>query len=486
MHLMTRKYERGLMEFVRLMDVLTIFVAFYMAYAVRNAPWFPTLINEWFGSYLPLPLQMDFRVEHFEQLLWIIVPMWLFLFSYSHAYDFNRTGTFLAVVKSVFKVHLIGGIVMGTVLFITNWFHYRRTFVILFIAFSFMLTLLVRFFVHFGLRYVRTRGRNRNRAMVLGNGQRAMKALVELGKHQYWGFNIEGIISELPLKENTLLGMRVLGTMDDLENILRRTPVDDIFVAMDEGKYVELKQILKVCENIGVTVHLLPDKFDLEIAKSSVGTLGEMEFVTFFTIQDNPAQRAAKRALDIAVSLTLLPSLIVSYVIIGILIKLDSEGPVIYKCMRLTRNRRPFVFYKFRTMLKGAEEEFELVSHRNTMHGPIAKIKDDPRVTRVGRYLRKYSLDELPQIINVLLGDMSLVGPRPPLPEEVDLYTLPQLRKLSMQQGITGLWQVNGRDDVVRFEDRLKMDLEYIDHWSLWLDMKILCKTLFVVLRGAM
>jgi exopolysaccharide biosynthesis polyprenyl glycosylphosphotransferase len=468
------------------MDVVTIFLSFYLAYNIRNSFWFPTLLNDWLGDYLSKPLQMNSSIEHMEQLLWVIIPLWLFLLSYSQTYEFSRTSSFLNVIKNAFKVHIAGSLIIGTFIFFTNWFQYRRTFFALFILLSFMLTILIRFFVHFAIRHLRAKGRNRNQAIIIGNGTRAMRALIELNQHQYLGFNIVGIITECPHKESMLLGMPVLGSMEDAEKVLRRTPVDDVFVAVDEGKYMELKLILKICENIGVNVHLLPDKYDLEIAHSSVGSLGNMEFVTFFTVVDNPAQRAAKRALDVAVSLMLLPILSVACIVVGILIKLDSKGPIIYKSVRLTRNRREFVFYKFRTMVKGAEEEFELTSHRNTMEGPILKIKDDPRVTKVGHFLRRYSIDELPQIFNVLVGDMSLVGPRPPLPEEVNLYTLPQLRKLSMHQGVTGLWQVSGRDAVVKFEDRLRMDLEYIDNWSLWLDLKILFKTVFVVMKGAM
>lgn len=483
---MTKKYELAIREFVRLADVLIIFVAFYFAYFVRNHFWFTDSMNWLFADILPLPLRYDFHVENFEKLLWFIVPLWLFLLSYFKSYDFERTGTFYSTVKSLVKAHAVGGLAIATFIFYTSQLEFRRTFFLLFILFSGILMLLFRFMVQFGLRAMRIRGRNRYRAAIIGNGEKALCALAELTRHQYWGFVIDGIITENPVTEEKILGMKVLGSLADVEKILRKTPVDDVFVAMDEGKYIELKQILRVCENIGVTVHMVPDKYDLEIAKSSIGSMGDMEFVTFFTVEDNPAQRFAKRALDIAISLSLLPLVSVVYVVAGIAIKLDSPGPVIYQSMRLTRNRRPFVFYKLRSMEQGAEEKFEMVSQRNTMHGPIVKIKDDPRVTRVGAFLRKWSIDELPQIVNVLMGDMSLVGPRPPLPEEVDLYSLPQLRKLSMPQGITGLWQVSGRDDIVRFEDRLKMDLQYIDHWSLWLDLKILIKTFFILFRGAL
>jgi exopolysaccharide biosynthesis polyprenyl glycosylphosphotransferase len=172
---------------------------------------------------------------------------------------------------------------------------------------------------------------------------------------------------------------------------------------------------------------------------------------------------------------------------ITLLIRLDSPGPAIYRQVRCGLNGRKFTFYKFRSMIQGAEKQQSDLAAYNMMDGPVFKMKNDPRVTRVGRFLRKTSLDELPQLFNVLRGDMSFVGPRPPIPEEVEKYESWQRRRLSMRPGITGLWQVSGRNQI-DFQRWMKLDLEYIDQWSLWLDFKILMKTILVVLwgRGAM
>ncbi len=486
MRVMARSYDRGVLDFVRILDVGAIFVAFYTAYYIRDATYFPVIMNYLLEDYLQIPMTTDYQVENLERILWLIIPLWLFLLSYLNTYDFGRTATFFNIVQDIFKVHVAGAFITGTFIFLTNAYEYKRSFFFLYFILSFMLMLAIRFGVHAVLRFLRTGDRFHNRAVIVGNDKKALKALTELKGHPYWGFNIVGIVSEGPFQEKNILGLPVLGSKEDIERILRKNPIDDVFVAMEEGKYFELKNILRICENIGVTVHLIPDKYDLEIASSTIGSLGHMDFVTFSTIPTNIAQRIAKRGMDIVISLLLLPILTVFYAVVGILIKLDSPGPVIYKSRRLTRNRRLFTFYKFRTMVAGAEEKFELVSKQNKMEGPISKIEDDPRVTKLGRYLRKYSIDELPQVINVLWGDMSLVGPRPPTREEVEHYSLAQLRKLSMQQGITGLWQVEGRDRIVKFEDRLKLDLKYIDNWSFWLDVRILFKTFFVVFKGAM
>lgn len=484
---MIRKYEQFVAELIRLMDIFFIFLSFHLAYQARFSEWFVEASAKRLSWLYIKPALLVNPAEHdFENILFVIAPVWLFMLAFTNAYEFVRTGSFFTIIKTLFKVHVAGSMAVLSLVFLTEVVDYNRSLFAIFVVINFTLASLLRYAAVNVLWRTRVSGRNRSRAIIVGNGEKALRALVELNSNRHWGFAIDGVITEKPTAEERLLGLKVLGSMADMERILRRTPADDVFVAVDEGRYVELKEILKVCENIGISVHLLPDKYDLEIAKSTVGSLGAMEFVTFFTVRDNPAQRFAKRALDIAVSALLLPLLAAVYAVAGVLIKLDSDGPVIYKSVRLTHNRRPFVFYKFRTMVKGAEEKFEMVSANNALEGPIAKIPDDSRVTRVGRFLRKYSVDELPQIVNVILGDMSLVGPRPPLPEEVELYTLPQLRKLSMPQGITGLWQVSGRDAVVRFEDRLKMDLEYIDNWSLWLDTKILFKTLFVVFKGAL
>ena len=483
---MKKNYDFAIREFVRLSDIVTIFAAFYIAYTIRASEEFAPFVMKHFGAYITRPISSNFGENEVEKILWFIVPLWLFLYSFFNTYSFDRTGTFFKIFRNLATVHLIGALAVATFIFSTNAWEYRRSFYIFFVLFSFVLSGSVRFIVLMGMRIFRAHGRNTNRAIIIGSGQKAFRILSELKSHAYWGFMLEGLVTEKRMSESTILGQKVLGSMDDLEIILRKMPIDDVFLATEEGKFLELKGLLRICENIGVNVYLIPDKYDLEIAHSTVGNFGDLDYISFSTIQTNIAQKGAKRVIDLILSLMLMPVFLISYIVVGIIIKLDSKGPILYRSQRVTKSRRPFTFYKFRTMEAGAEEKFHLVSRENQMEGPISKIKDDPRVTKVGKMLRKYSIDEIPQILNVFMGDMSLVGPRPPTAEEVAHYSVPQLRKLSMQQGMTGLWQVNGRDKIVRFEDRLKLDLEYIDNWSLWLDIKIILKTPFVIIKGAM
>lgn len=195
-------------------------------------------------------------------------------------------------------------------------------------------------------------------------------------------------------------------------------------------------------------------------------------------------QLAIKRAIDLTVSLVLLPLVLILGLIIGIAIKLDSPGPILYKQVRIGKRGRAFNMYKFRSMFRDAEQRLRELQHLNEASGPVFKIKKDPRITRVGALLRKTSLDELPQILNVLKGDMSLVGPRPPLPNEVEQYNDYQWGRLAVTPGITCIWQVYGRSRV-SFDEWVEMDLQYIRDQSLWLDLKLLLKTIPAVLKGS-
>jgi len=195
------------------------------------------------------------------------------------------------------------------------------------------------------------------------------------------------------------------------------------------------------------------------------------------------AARWAKRALDVVVAAVALLVLAPLCAVIALAVVLDSPGPALFRQRRVGQHGRPFVMYKFRSMVDGAEEQLAAVRHLNSHRGPVFKARDDPRVTRMGRWLRRSSLDELPQLLNVLRGEMSLVGPRPPLPAEVAHYTAREWRRLAVRPGMTCLWQINGRSEV-GFEEWVEMDLAYIERWSLWLDLAILLRTLPAVVSG--
>jgi exopolysaccharide biosynthesis polyprenyl glycosylphosphotransferase len=273
--------------------------------------------------------------------------------------------------------------------------------------------------------------------------------------------------------------------VDQLNSVIAHHPVDEVLVALPMNKYGPLvEKIVRYCEEQGIVVRVRTEIFNLQVARSYVD---DLQGVPVMTIQSGPAdswQLVMKRLIDIAVSAALLLALAPLFAILILLIRLDSPGPVFFAHERVGFNKRRFRMLKFRTMVDGSDQQQHTLEHLNEVKGPVFKIKNDPRVTRVGRLLRRFSIDELPQLVNVLKGDMSLVGPRP-LPvrdvKRIELHW--HKRRFSIRPGITCLWQVNGRSNI-GFDDWVRMDLDYIDKWSLGLDLLILMKTIPAVFKG--
>jgi exopolysaccharide biosynthesis polyprenyl glycosylphosphotransferase len=274
--------------------------------------------------------------------------------------------------------------------------------------------------------------------------------------------------------------------ISELETAIAQTPVDEVFIALSMEKYGRLvESVVRLCEEQGIIVRLQTEMFKLRIARWQVDELNGLPMVTVRSGPRDGWQLIAKRVIDTCGSLVLLVATAPVLAVAAMAIKLDSPGPVFFRQERVGLNKRRFTLLKFRTMVEGADRQQPLLESLNEAHGPVFKIRNDPRITRVGKFLRRFSIDELPQLLNVLTGDMSLVGPRP-LPvrdiEHIDVQW--HKRRLSMKPGVTCLWQVNGRSDV-SFDHWVQMDLEYIDKWSLGLDLKILLKTIPAVLKGS-
>ncbi|MCJ7663502.1 MAG: sugar transferase, partial [Desulfobacterales bacterium] len=278
-----------------------------------------------------------------------------------------------------------------------------------------------------------------------------------------------------------------LGLAKDLPKLLEREVVDEVIFVVSQEELQSMGDLFLLCEERGITARLAINFFPHLIAKTHLEELDGLPLLTFATTPKNELLFLLRRVFDLIGSAALILILSPGLLLITLLIRLDSPGPAIYRQIRTGLNGRKFIFYKFRSMVQGAEAKQKELAAFNVMKGPAFKMKNDPRVTRIGRFLRKTSFDELPQLFNVLRGDMSFVGTRPPLPQEVEHYQGWQRRRLSMKPGITGLWQVSGRNKI-DFEEWMKLDLEYIDNWSLWLDFKILLKTIPTVIfgRGAM
>jgi exopolysaccharide biosynthesis polyprenyl glycosylphosphotransferase len=274
--------------------------------------------------------------------------------------------------------------------------------------------------------------------------------------------------------------------VSELEAVIDREPVDEVFIALPRNKYgLLVENIVHLCEEQGIIVRMQPEMFNLKVAKWRVDLRDGIPMVTIRSGPPDSWQLVAKRCIDLCGSVMLLLVLTPILLIVAALIKLDSPGPVFFRQERVGLYKRRFPLIKFRTMVDGADRQQQALEYLNEAAGPVFKIKDDPRITRVGKFLRRFSIDELPQLLNVLKGEMSLVGPRPlPVRDVEHIAVQWHKRRLSMKPGLTCLWQVNGRSNV-SFDHWVHMDLEYIDRWSLGLDLKILLKTIPAVLKGA-
>jgi exopolysaccharide biosynthesis polyprenyl glycosylphosphotransferase len=271
-----------------------------------------------------------------------------------------------------------------------------------------------------------------------------------------------------------------------MQDILHRNQVDEVIICASGNELgrLEFEEVFEICEREGVQIRVNSDFLGKLTKKVTVDHIYGLSIISYLNTPDNEWALYLKRLIDILVSGIGLIILSPIFLVIAILIKITSKGPVFYEWNVMGFNKKPFRSWKFRTMVVDADAQKKNLLAQNEMKGPVFKIKNDPRITRVGRFLRKYSLDELPQLWSVFKGDMSLVGPRPAGPHELARYESWHRRKLSIKPGITCLWQANGRNKINDFNEWVKLDLQYIDNWSLWLDMKILAKTAWTVVKG--
>lgn len=294
-------------------------------------------------------------------------------------------------------------------------------------------------------------------------------------------FEIAGILQ--PAGSPPPDGLAVLGSLDDFPAVLHRSVSDAVILLPRGVPQAQIEACLHQCEIEGIEAWMLPDFLRSSIAAVTLDELAGEPMLLFSSTAKSSWALMIKRIVDVGLSALGLVVLFPVLLGLAIAIRATSPGPVFFVQPRSTLRGRIFNMYKFRTMVSNAEEIREVLEHRNDVTGPVFKMKDDPRITPLGRWLRRYSLDELPQLWNVLKGDMSLVGPRPPIPAEVEKYENWQRRRLSMRSGCTSLWQISGRNDLP-FEEWMRLDLKYIDTWSLGLDFRIMFQTIGVILRG--
>lgn len=345
-----------------------------------------------------------------------------------------------------------------------------------------------RWLLRFVLEQLRLRGRNVRHILIVGTNSRAVEFAESLKANPALGYRVLGFVDqEWPgLEAFRETGSRLICDFDGFLEFIRDNVVDEVVVVLPiKSSYLVASRIATLCEEQGITTHVLSNLFELKLARSKAQPLNDDSLITLPAGTPQGMAILAKRLIDILVSLAGIIVLAPIFLITTVLIKLTSRGPVCFAQTRIGLNKRLICVYKFRTMVVDAEQKQVELEHLNEAGGPVFKIKNDPRITTIGKLLRKTSIDELPQLFNVLKGDMSLVGPRPlPVRDYRGFEKDWQRRRFSIRPGITCLWQVSGRS-AIQFDRWMELDMEYIDQWSVWLDLKILILTIPAVLRGS-
>jgi exopolysaccharide biosynthesis polyprenyl glycosylphosphotransferase len=415
----------------------------------------------------------------------VLVLLLVFTFSQTGVWQ-RRRGEFW--IDEVARIAYATAAAIGLMIAIT-FFVQPTPFSRLLFAFAFMdivlLISLFRLVRRWALNWLYKRGRLNDRVLVLGSGEVGRSVIRTLLARPDLGFQAIGYLHDGHSENNIGLGrIPNVGTFNDLERILHTNrQLHTVFIAMPGERHGEITRALQICQANNIRAQVVPDLLQMSMNRVEMNNMAGIPTLRVRDVGISHSQLLLKRLLDYTLIFLLsIPALLLAGAIV-IAIKLESPGPVLYTAQRIGKDGRPFTMYKFRSMIVGADVKKQELMAFNEADGPIFKMKDDPRMTKVGRTIRRLSLDELPQLINVLRGQMSLVGPRPPLPEEVAEYKPWHMQRLSVIGGITGLWQVSGRSDLT-FDELCLLDIYYIENWSVGLDIRIMLQTIPHALSG--
>jgi exopolysaccharide biosynthesis polyprenyl glycosylphosphotransferase len=476
---MLREESVLLVRIHQLLDICLTVSAFIAAYFLKR--------------YLPAPFGGLITEPNYYVVLLLIIIIWYITFRLGNLYESYRKQTLERILWQMIKAVLIGMSILLICLYLLKIKDVSRLLLGLFCLFDIVLLGLSKSFTYKILASYRNKGFNYRNILIFGSKKRALDIIGTIEQHAYSGYRVLGCLDV----DNALVGkelkkgIRVIGLIENLRDVLKNEIVDEIIIAMPMRIIDEPHQAMIAAEELGIPIRIVPDwQIDKLLYKPKIAKVTFEEFLGYPTMAmatTSPLKDKLliKYLIDYVFAGILTILLLPVFAVIAAAIKIFSTGPVFYRQQRSGLNGRKFVLYKFRTMTIDAEGKHRQLSALNESDGPVFKIKNDPRIIPyIGTFLRKTSLDELPQLINILRGEMSLVGPRPPIPAEVEQYNDWQRRRLSMKPGLTCIWQTTPRRNEISFNDWMKMDLEYIDNWSLNLDFRILLKTLVVVLLG--
>ncbi len=460
-------------------DLILLLCSFFLAFYIRF------LTNpELRASYLGY----DFYIDYINySILSIILILFLSFITKIYNWDYRYRGAgqntklFINITFGLFFM-IIAGFSFQNFNFSRLWIGYSYVFSV--ISLIFFRILFDKAFYY----YIKKR-KNFSKTIIIGIGEDTNRIKKTFNKDEYNDMEVVGIIGERDeIEKNrcSLDGYKIIGYVDDIKKIISENEIQTIIISGRAYHYYKVLDIIEAIKGMDVLILMFPGFFEFSISRMESREISGIPLVHIANIGFFGFNLFIKNLFDYVLGFIIFIFFIPVYLIIGSIIKISSRGPVFYKQKRITKNGREFYMYKFRTMIIGADKMLRNLKVRNEADGLLFKMKSDPRVTRVGKILRRLSIDEIPQIINVLNGELSLVGPRPPLPEEVKKYEEWHKKRLNVKQGITGLWQVTGRSEL-SFEEGIKLDLYYIQNWSIGMDIKILLKTIPAVLsrRGA-
>ena len=443
----------------------------------------------WEGVLTPLSVLADKRIQvHTTIGIVAVLALWRLTLRLLGLYQSKRLSPRLAEIVDLLKASVAATVLLALAAYVFQIQTITTAVLLRFLLVAIPTLVASRIVLRQSLNILRRHGHNQHNLLIVGTNRRAVACANTILARPEFGYKLVGFIDDewiSPLQgEETW--KNPVADIAGFRTYLRSHVIDEVIVALPIKSFYEQEdEILQICQEHGVVVRLLTDFFGATTASTEVTQLGTEPFVSFYTIPTDGVGLRMKRVLDILGSMLLLATLSPLMLAAYLLVKLDSDGPAIFSQERIGLNKRRFRILKFRTMTANAEALQLGLEPRNEAQGPVFKIKNDPRITGIGKLLRKTSIDELPQLFNVFKGDMSLVGPRPlPVRDYTGFNKDWQRRRFSVRPGITCLWQVSGRSSI-SFDQWMRLDMEYIDRWSFWLDLKILARTIPAVVRGS-
>ncbi len=454
---------------MQIVDIITIIISYGVASYLR------------YGT-----LRSEYEIELYnETLLFLILFSIVYTLMTNYSQDFIKRGYMIELVSST-KYHAIMLVAIGTYLFLTkNADPYSRLFLGYFFVCNYLLSIISHDVLKLAFRKYYSDSKIKQKTVIITTQESIQYVMKQMSKSMDYMHEIVGIViwdAQEAVDVDSVEGVQVVGANKDYLKVMTHMVIDEVFIYLPKEEKDVLSKLVRNLEAMGVICHYAIDVANIDSKARVVETVGGFTVISYSMAELDYHKRMMKRLMDILAGLLGTILMLLMFPVLAIIIRAESKGPILFRQNRVGKNGRIFSIYKFRSMYIDAEERKKELMSQNQVKGLMFKLEDDPRITKVGKFIRKTSLDEFPQFINILKGDMSLVGTRPPTVDEYEEYNYYYKRRLSMTPGLTGLWQVSGRSEITDFDDVVKYDLEYIDNWSLTLDMKIVLKTFGVVL----